>query len=259
MAGSGSTFLREGTIGVICRRTIRLVAFDHENSRRTTGHTGRKRTRRGAGGAGAAARSRRFSGGYLPGDEIARLPGRCAGAASGWPRLVPPAFPRTLAQNEPGLSSALAVVAQLIAGVGAKGVPPERVILIGFSQGACLALEFAARHARRYGGVVGLSGGVIGPPGTVRKPSGSLAGTPVYLGCGDRDFHIPVESVNESAVVLGRSGLRCRSEFSREWSTPSMPRKWHRCVSGSTVCRGLNRSMDGLIYLEKSDQHGIEH
>ncbi len=79
-------------------------------------------------------------------------------------------------------------------------------MLLGFSQGACLALEFVARNARRYGGVAGLSGGLIGPDGTPRDYPGSLAGTPVFLGCSDVDFHVPKERVQLSAQVLQRLG-----------------------------------------------------
>jgi predicted esterase len=77
---------------------------------------------------------------------------------------------------------------------------------LGFSQGACLVTEFAARHARRYGGIVGLSGGLFGPDGTPRDYPGSLDGTPVFLGCSDVDFHIPKARVDETAQVLQRMG-----------------------------------------------------
>jgi predicted esterase len=77
---------------------------------------------------------------------------------------------------------------------------------MGFSQGACLALEFSARHARRYGGIVAWSGGLIGPPGTPRDYAGSLEGTPVFIGCSDVDAHIPIDRVRESAAVLRRMG-----------------------------------------------------
>jgi predicted esterase len=80
------------------------------------------------------------------------------------------------------------------------------VLLIGFSQGACLALEYAARHARRFGGIAGLSGGLIGPAGTPRDYAGSFDGTPVFLGCGDADPHIPRARVVESAGVFRRMG-----------------------------------------------------
>jgi predicted esterase len=109
-------------------------------------------------------------------------------------------------RNEPYLSSALRIVADLIAQVGQEGIPPERVALMGFSQGACLALEAAARNARRYAGVIGFSGGLIGPPGTSFDFAGSLDATPVFLGCSDVDPHIPKERVEESAVALDRLG-----------------------------------------------------
>lgn len=104
--------------------------------------------------------------------------------------------------NEPWLSSALAAVGAVLDRVEAV-LPAEKVILLGFSQGACLALEFVARNARRYGGVVGLSGGLIGPDQGLRQQhSGSLAGTPVLLLCSDVDPHIPAERVLGSAEVM---------------------------------------------------------
>jgi predicted esterase len=108
--------------------------------------------------------------------------------------------------NEPGLSSGLAVIDGLVETLRAEGLPPERIVLMGFSQGACLAQEYAARHARRYHAVVGLSGGLIGPPGTPRDYAGSFDGTPVFLGCSDIDAHIPVERVHESGDVFARMG-----------------------------------------------------
>jgi predicted esterase len=109
-------------------------------------------------------------------------------------------------RNEPYLSSALRIVADLIAQLGERGIPPERIALLGFSQGACLALEAAARNARRYAGVIGFSGGLIGPPGTSFDFAGSLDGTPVFLGCSDVDPHIPKERVEESGEALDRLG-----------------------------------------------------
>jgi predicted esterase len=115
-------------------------------------------------------------------------------------------FLAPMEQNEPGLSSGLARIGEALAELEAAGIPPERTILLGFSQGACLSLEFAARNARRYAGIAGLSGALIGPPGSPRTYQGSLAGTPVFLGCSDRDPHIPRTSVDESAEVLRRMG-----------------------------------------------------
>jgi len=108
--------------------------------------------------------------------------------------------------NEPWLSSALGVIDGLLARVAAAGIPPERTLLLGFSQGACLALEFVARHARRYGGLVGFSGALIGPDDTPRSYAGSLAGTPVFLGCSDVDPHVPKERVHQAATVLHSLG-----------------------------------------------------
>ena len=115
-------------------------------------------------------------------------------------------FLEPLERNEPWLSSALQVVDDLIAHVNAAGLPADRLMLLGFSQGACLTLEYAARHAQRYGGIVGLSGGLIGPEGTPRNYPGSFGGTPIFLGCSDIDFHIPLERVRESARVMRQLG-----------------------------------------------------
>lgn len=115
-------------------------------------------------------------------------------------------FMTPMAQNEPFLSSALARLAEVLAHIGAAGIPPERTGLLGFSQGACLTTEFVARNARRYGGVAGLSGGLIGPAGTPRDYAGALDGTPVFLGCSDVDPHIPATRVRETGEVLTRLG-----------------------------------------------------
>jgi predicted esterase len=109
-------------------------------------------------------------------------------------------------QNEPYLSSAFGVLATLIADIGKGGIGAERVFLLGFSQGACLSLEFAARNPRRYGGVIALSGGLIGASVDVSHYSGSLAGTPVFLGCSDVDPHIPLARVKESSAVMAALG-----------------------------------------------------
>lgn len=114
----------------------------------------------------------------------------------------PYSFLEPLEQNEPYLSSALQRLSEIVAMLQDSGIAAERVILAGFSQGACLATEFAARNARRYAGVIAFSGGLIGPPGTERDYPGSLDGTPVFLGCSDVDPHIPVERVHETDEVL---------------------------------------------------------
>ncbi len=118
----------------------------------------------------------------------------------------PYSFLAPIAQNEPHLSRALANVGALVAELGQQGFGPEKIVLLGFSQGGCLALEYAARNAQRYGAVIGLSSGLIGPEGTPRNYGGSLAGTRVVLGCSDVDAHIPVGRVHETARVLGDLG-----------------------------------------------------
>jgi predicted esterase len=109
-------------------------------------------------------------------------------------------------QNEPGISSAMKVIASLVTEADLLGVPPQRVMILGFSQGACLALEFAVRFPARYGGIYALSGGLIGPPGTTWESEQSLSGTPLYIGCSDVDPHIPRSRVEESGEVLSRLG-----------------------------------------------------
>jgi predicted esterase len=118
----------------------------------------------------------------------------------------PQSFLAPIAQNEPALSSALRVLEGLLDSLAVQGIASDRVLIVGFSQGACLGLEYVARHAKRYGGVVGLSGGLIGPPGLVRNDVGSLNGTPALLGCSDVDPHIPLERVHESAETFRRMG-----------------------------------------------------
>lgn len=125
----------------------------------------------------------------------------------------PYSFLMPIPQNEPGLSSGLQVIADLISEIEATGIPAERIVLAGFSQGACLASEFVARHARRYGGLLAFSGGVIGPPGTPRHYEGSLAGTPIFLGCSDVDPHIPLERGQETAVTFTYLGAQVTTKI----------------------------------------------
>ena len=115
-------------------------------------------------------------------------------------------FMTPIAQNQPWLDSALAVVGGVSAALEEEGVPVARQFLCGFSQGACLSLEYAARSNTRWAGVIGLSGGVIGPDGTPRDYPAGIAGTPVFLGCSDVDAHIPVKRVHETRDIFTRLG-----------------------------------------------------
>lgn len=117
----------------------------------------------------------------------------------------PQRFFAPLAANEPALSRGLATVDRLVNDLQAAGLSPEQIGLAGFSQGACLAVEYAARHPRRYGFVAALSGALIGPLDTPR-PALRLADTPVLLGCADDDAHIPRPFVEHSAAVLASAG-----------------------------------------------------
>jgi predicted esterase len=152
-------------------------------------------------GRGASAQSILEIADALRVTDVAFLAPQAAGGT--W---YPNRFLAPIPTNEPGISSGIRAVGDAVSVATAAGIPPERVLLLGFSQGACLCLEFAARHARRYGGIAGLSGGLIGPDGTPRDYAGSFDGTPVFLGCSDVDTHIPAGRVLETAAVLRRMG-----------------------------------------------------
>jgi len=126
-----------------------------------------------------------------------------AAAGGTW---YPLSFMAEKEKNEPGISSGLWVLEQLVQHVARSGVAKDRIVLLGFSQGACLTSQFAASHADRYGGVVLYSGALIGPPGTTWDFPGSFSGTPVFLGCSDVDAHVPKTRVDESAAVFQRMG-----------------------------------------------------
>lgn len=131
------------------------------------------------------------------------------GAAGGtW---YPFSFLAPREQNEPGLSSALGVIDSLVADLEQRGFPSHKIVLLGFSQGACLTSEFVIRHPKRYGGALILSGGLIGPPGTTwGDVTTSLDGTPVFLGCSDVDSHVPKERVIETEAEFTRLGARVK-------------------------------------------------
>jgi predicted esterase len=122
-------------------------------------------------------------------------------AARTW---YPHSFLAPIEHNEPWLSSALRWIERLIVALAGRGVAADRVALMGFSQGACLASELAARTARRYAAIAALSGGLIGPPGSRRDSGGAFDGTPALLGCSDVDPHIPLARVEETAAVFRR-------------------------------------------------------
>jgi predicted esterase len=118
----------------------------------------------------------------------------------------PYSFMAEIEKNEPHLSNALAQVEAAVEEVERSGVPRRWIVLLGFSQGACLATEFMIRNPSRFGGLIAFSGGAIGPPGTKWNQSGSFDGTPMFFGCSDVDAHVPETRVRESAAVCERMG-----------------------------------------------------
>lgn len=152
-------------------------------------------------GRGATAESILELAEFMPHAALACLAPQAADYA--W---YPYSFLMPLTQNEPYLTSALATVGRVVAEAEAAGIPAGRILLGGFSQGACLAAEYAARNARRFGGLLIFSGGLIGPDDAPRDYRGSLAGTPVLIGSSDADPYIPVGRVRQTAEILGRLG-----------------------------------------------------
>ena len=110
--------------------------------------------------------------------------------------------PRNL--NEPGISSSLKMIELLVAEIKKNSIPDEKIFILGFSQGACLALEFAAKNSGKYGGILGLSGGLIGDVIEQEEYASDLKNTPVFIGCSDIDFHIPLERVKETARIFSK-------------------------------------------------------
>jgi predicted esterase len=152
-------------------------------------------------GRGASAKDILGLANQFTATDIAYLAPQAAGST--W---YPFSFLAPLQENEPWLGSALRVVADAVEELQRQGIPSERLVVMGFSQGACLTLEFAARHAQRYAAVVAFTGGLIGPPGTPRNYAGDFESTPIFIGSSDTDPHVPLERVRESGLVLRRMG-----------------------------------------------------
>lgn len=116
----------------------------------------------------------------------------------------PYSFMAPVEKNEPWLGSALSLVKELTSRLINTGIPASRIFLLGFSQGACLALEFSARNAMRWGGILAFSGGLIGETVNEKNYSGNFEGTPVFIGNSDTDPHIPEERCRQSASIMGK-------------------------------------------------------
>lgn len=152
-------------------------------------------------------------------------------------------------QNSPGIPSAMTVIRSLVMEAELLGVPRERVMILGFSQGACLALEFAARNPARYGAIFGLSGGLIGPPGTTWESEVSLDGTPVFIGCSDIDPHIPRNRVEESRDVLQSLGAEV---------TLALYRGMGHTISGAEIDQVNTMIADVLATAGEDEAGGLE-
>lgn len=184
--------------------TVPSTAAPHQNQRVVTGGApvaGARGALILTHGRGATAESILPLADVLGATDLALFAPQAAGNT--W---YPYSFLSEIERNEPGITSGIRVLADLVSRIEEGGIPAERIALLGFSQGACLTLEFSARHARRYGAVIGFSGGLIGPDGTPRDYPGTLDGTPVFLGCSDVDSHIPVARVHLTTSVLERMG-----------------------------------------------------
>lgn len=164
-------------------------------------------------------------------DRLAALAPQAYGST--W---YPQSFLAPLEANQPYLDSALRKVDSIVNELLSQRIPSERLAILGFSQGACLTSEYVARHPRRYGAVMGLTGGLIGPPGTPRQYGGTLAGTPAFLGSGDPDPHVPFERVRETQEVLTRLGAKVEAR-----RYPGMPHTINE--EELEICRGLLQSL----------------
>ena len=152
-------------------------------------------------GRGASAEDILQLGAALQRPDLALVAPQAAGHT--W---YPQSFLAPREQNEPYLSSALAKIAAIVADIAAAGIPRERIVIAGFSQGACLTSEFAASHPARYAGLLAFTGGLVGPLGASLHHDGELAGTPALLLSGDPDPHVPWQRVEDTARELHRMG-----------------------------------------------------
>lgn len=148
-------------------------------------------------GRGASAESM-----FSLADEFAQPDFHCVAPQAENHTWYPYSFLQPKENNQPGLSSGLQRIHDLMEEIKSAGLPAEKIVLLGFSQGGCLATEYAARHPQKLGGVVGLSGGLIGAEIDESLYSGSMKQTPVFLGCSNVDPHIPKQRVDETEAVF---------------------------------------------------------
>jgi len=157
-------------------------------------------------GRGATAASILSLSSYLKLDDFARLAPEAAG--NSW---YPYSFMAPDLQNRTALENSISILESAWDKIISAGIKPENVYFIGFSQGACLSLEFAARNAQKLGGVIAFTGGLIGEKLNSEKYRGDLDGTPVFIGSSDRDFHVPASRIKESADLLTKMGANVKT------------------------------------------------
>jgi phospholipase/carboxylesterase len=154
---------------------------------------------------------------YLPANGLAVLAPEAQ--QNTW---YPQRFFVPLQENEPWLSSGLQLVDRLVKEIHEAGIPYEKIGIAGFSQGGCLALEYAMRNPRRYGFVAGMSSALIGPLKTRRAPA-DLEGTPVLIACAENDAHIPLPFVEESSGILESAGADVTKQIFRGYDHTVFP------------------------------------
>lgn len=164
-------------------------------------------------GRGATAPSILELADVLPHPDMAYLAPQAANNT--W---YPYSFLAPIRQNEPGITSGLQKIGELITRIKEAGIPLNKIIIAGFSQGACLSSEYVARNPTQYGGLLAFSGGVIGPLDMKRTDSGDLQQTPVFIGCSDIDPHIPLQRVEQTADIFNNLNGRVNKQI-----YPNMP------------------------------------
>lgn len=137
----------------------------------------------------------------------------------------PYSFLVPIEENEPSFSKSLETITQVVEELQSNGIEKENIYFLGFSQGACLSLEYTARNATKYGGVVAFTGGLIGDKVNENQYSGNFKNTPIFIGTSDPDFHVPVERVNETEALLQKWELRLLKKSMLIWDTPSVKTK----------------------------------
>jgi phospholipase/carboxylesterase len=120
----------------------------------------------------------------------------------------PHGFMEPVERNEPQLSLSLAAIKELLDDLAGFNLKPADIYFLGFSQGACLLLEYCARHSRQYGGIIAFTGGLIGQEPNLSRYKGSFEGTPVFIGSSDNDPHVPESRINQTEVILSRMGAK---------------------------------------------------